>query len=235
MRKFKSIKNNKYNYIYIWILCVVIIDMILFNIVFKKLNSNTNYISKLKIDELTKYYLNKTIKNHLNIDTNNYISVDFVNNSIVSVSVDNNKSNIFLKNIINELEEVINNIEQGKISTYHNLEFMKGNNGIVMFVPIGIMFDNTLLYNLGPRIPVKINFLENINAYLDVVVENYGINNSLIKLYIIIEIDEVLESPINYKNRKYEYKFLISSKLINGEVPDFLGGTINTNSKIVKK
>ena len=232
MRKFKNI--NKYNYFYIWIICLIVLDIIIYNMFFNKFNTNVSYIAKVKIDELTRYSLNKTVKKHLNLKTNDYIIINYVNNKIVSISVDNNKCNLLLKSVINELENSIKLLEKGRINKYHNLELIRGNNGIAMFVPTGVVFNNAILSNLGPKIPIKVNFLENINAYLDVKVNNYGINNALIKLYIVIEIDEVLEIPIDYNNKKQKYKFLISSSLINGEVPDFLGGTIDSSSLIVK-
>ena len=234
MKRFNTNKKIKINYILIWITLVFVVDIIIFNTYMNRFSDNVSYIAKIKIDELTKYYLNSTIKKYLNVNTNDYIKTNIVNNNIVSVDIDNNNSNILLKSIISDLEIVVKDIESGNINTYNNLEMLKGDKGVILLVPTGILFNNALLSNIGFRIPIRVNFLENIDAYIDVVVENYGINNSLIKLYVIINIDEVLEIPIDSDNRRQEYKFLISSKLINGEVPSFLGGSIDTNSKIVK-
>ena len=87
--------------------------------------------------------------------------------------------------------------------------------------------------SLGPKIPVKISFLENIEAYIDVNVENYGINNSLIKLYLNIKIKELIEMPMDNRIEFIEYKYLISSKVINGKVPSIYYDKINSNSSIV--
>ena len=100
-------------------------------------------------------------------------------------------------------------------------------------MPVGVAFKNSLFSGIGPRIPIKVSFLENIDAYVDVVVENYGINNSLIKLYINIDIEEVLEMPVKNRYSNVKYKFLIASKIVNGEVPSILGSGINKSSNIV--
>ena len=36
---------------------------------------------KIKIEEISKYYMNSVIKKYLNIDTSNYIKLNFVNNN----------------------------------------------------------------------------------------------------------------------------------------------------------
>ena len=234
MKRFYNIKRKKNNNIYIFIILVIIVDIFIFNNFYKKLGNNVIYYANVKIDELTRYYLNNTIKKYLNVNTNDYIKINIVNNNIVNVDIDNNNTNILLNNIINDLENNVKILEKGHITNYHNLEMIRGNNGIIILLPSGVVFNNPILSNLGPSIPIKINFLENINAYVDVVVENYGINNSLIKLYVVINIEEVLEIPMKNKHKNCEYKFLISSKLINGEVPNIFGGNVNSSSKIVK-
>ena len=215
------------------IIFVFINDIFLFEYFKNNLSEHISYTAKIKIEELTKYHLNDTIKKFLNVDTNNYIKVNLVNNNIVNVDIDNNKSNILLKNIINDIEKNIYDIEKGKISNYHNLEMLRGDNGIVIFMPIGVMLNNSLFSRLGPRIPIKVSFLENLSAYVDVEVSSYGINNSLIKLYININIEEIVELPIKKDRNVVSYKYLIASKLINGEVPSMLGGMLDNSSNIV--
>ena len=233
MKRFYKTKRIKVNYVFLVILCVFISYIIIFNSFGKRLSYNVSYFTKLKIDEITKYYLNSTIKKYLNINTNDYIKVNFVNNSIVSVDIDNKNANKLLGNIINDLESVVKDIEKGKINNFHNLEILKGDNGVIIFMPVGVVLNSSLFSGLGPKIPIKTSFFEDVDAYVDVVVENYGINNSLVKLYINISIKEVLEMPIDNRFSTIDYKFLISSKIINGEVPSILGGTITGNSDIV--
>lgn len=229
--RMKKIKNrNKFMLVAV---IVVIIDIIIFNTLGKKLGESVSFLTKLKLDEITKYYMNDTIKKYLNVDSNDYIKVNLVNNNIVSVDIDNVMCNKLLNNIIADLESNVKELEKGKINNYHNLEIIKGEDGIIMFMPVGVSLGNSLFSGLGPKIPVKVSFLENIDAYVDVVVNNYGINNSLIKLYINIDIEEVLEMPTKNRFSNVKYKFLISSKLINGEVPSVLGGTINKSSNLV--
>lgn len=228
--KNKKIKNR--SKIGIIVISVILVDFLIYNLFADILGKSISYSAMIKIEELTKYYLNDTIKKYLNIDTSDYIKLNLVNNNIVNVDIDNNQCNVLLNNIIKDLESNIYKMESGEITDYHNLEMLRSNNGIVVFMPIGVATNNTLLARLGPKVPVKVSFLENIDSYVDVEVENYGINNSLIKLYINIKIEEIVELPIERDRNNIEYKFLLASKLINGEVPDMLG-TISGSSSIV--
>ena len=225
----KIISINKYICLIIF---TIIFDLIIFNFFGNDLSDNISYMAKVKVEEISNYYMNSVIKNYLNIDSNNYLKINLVNNNIMSVDIDNKKSNILLKNIINDLENIVVDIERGNINEYPNLEFLYGHNGMILLVPFGNALNNTLLYDLGPKIPVKISFLENVNAYLDIVVEDYGINNALIKLYVFINIEQYIEMPIDKDKNVLEYKFLIASKLINGKVPEIYNG-INKSSNIV--
>lgn len=234
MKRFYKKKNfNKKSKIGLVICSVIILDVLFFSLFGARIGKSISYSAMIKIEELTKYYMNDSIKKYLNLDTNDYIKLNIVNNNIVNVDIDNNKCNFLLKNIINDLESNVKKIEMGEINNYHNLEMLRSNNGIVVFMPIGVATNNTLFARLGPRVPVKVSFLENVDAYVDVEVENYGINNSLIKLYINMKVEEIVELPIEKDRNNIEYKFLIASKLVNGEVPNILGGSIDSSSSIV--
>ncbi len=226
MKCFKTKYKKKKKPIGLIILFIFLLDFIFISYFSNKLSKNIVNITRLKIEEITKEYLNNTIKKYLNLETNDYIKLNIVNNNIESVDIDNNKSNILLKNIIEDLENNSENIIKGNINDYYNLELLQGNNGIILHVPAGVMTNNALLANLGPKIPIKASFLNNIESNVDVTVSDYGINNALIKLYIIINLKIVIEMPTESEVSNISYKYLISSKLINGVVPDFIGSSI---------
>ena len=228
MKKFKSYKSLRSKFILI-IVFVFIFDILIFSVFGKDFSNNIMYIVRIKIEELTNYYLNDTIKKYLNINTSDYIKLNLVNNSIVSVDIDNKSSNLLLNSVINDLENNVHKI----VDNYYNLEIIEGSDAVIVYVPVGVIFDNALLSNLGPKIPIKVNFLESIDAYVDVDVLNYGINNSLVKLYININLKVNIEMPIDKEVINISYKYLLASKLINGKVPSIYGSSIGDNSGIV--
>ena len=233
MIRFYRKKNTLLNKFLIIILLIIIIDLCMFKYINNSLNNKITYIANVKLEEMTRYYLNQTLKKYLNIETNDYIKVNLVNNNIINVDINNKQTNELLKKFLNDLEISLNNIEKGKIQSYKNLEFIKGKDGVIILIPIGLTFNTSLLSNMGPYIPVKVSFLENIEMYTDVIIENYGINNSLIKLYLNIYIKELIDFPINKEINDINYRFLISSKLINGQVPSIYYDGLTKNSSIV--
>ena len=234
MKRFKKNRYNRKNKIIVLIFLVLITSVILFNIFGNKLSKNISKMTKVKIEEISKFYMNKVIKKYLNIDTSNYIKLNSVNNNIVSIDINNNESNKLLKNVINDLESVVIDIEKGNINDYSNLEFIYGDGYLMLLVPLGIALNNSLLYDIGPKIPVKVSFLENVDAFLDVSVEDYGINNALVKLFINIRMEPIIEMPIDKDKTIIEYRFLIASKLVNGIVPSIYGYNLKDNSNLVK-
>ena len=235
MKRFKKIKKyNKKNNIIIVILLVFIFDIIIFNFFGNNLSKNISEMTKVKIEEITKYYMNRVIKKYLNVNSSDYIKINIVNNNIMSIDIDNNKSNELLKNIIYDLERVVRDIEHGKVNDYSNLEFMYGKDSLILMVPIGTAFNNSLLYDFGPKLPIKVSFLENVDAYVDVSVEEYGLNNALVKLFINIKMEQIIEMPIDKDRTISNYNFLIASKLINGKIPEYYNYGIKNNSNIVK-
>ena len=230
MKRFKKSKKSKKNK---FCILVFICDILLFNLFGNSLSDNISKMSRVKIEEISKYYMNSVIKKYLNIDSSNYIKLNLVNNNIMSVDIDNNSSNKLLRSVIDDLESVVKDIENGKINNYNNLEFIYGDDSLILLVSLGAAFNNSLLYALGPKIPVKVSFLENVDAYLDVSVDEYGVNNALVKLYINITMEQIIEMPIDNERTKVDYRFLISSKLVNGVVPSIYGYGIDSNSNLV--
>ena len=128
-------------------------------------------------------------------------SIDFdttvVNEALIAAS----------KNVRARLKE----IEKGK-----NLpeELIEDDNkdGVIFYVPIGIIFGNSFMSNAGPKIPVKIKYSGNVGLDIKTRVKEYGINSALIEIYIYIEVTQRTILPFssndddNEKPRKYYVK-----------------------------
>lgn len=233
MKYFKTKKNKKKNKIIVILISILILDTIIFFNINDSLNENITYLAEVKIEEMTRFYINKTLKKYLNIDTNDYIKLNLVNNNIVSVDINNTKTNQLLKDFLIDLENNLKELDNGKINNYKNTEFIYGNNGIIFLIPFGLAYNTSLLSGVGPKIPIKVSFLESIESYIDVTVENYGLNNSLVKIYLITNVKEVIDMPVNKDRQDITYKYLVSSKLIKGEIPSIYGETITKSSNIV--
>lgn len=203
----KKMNLKKKKSIFIFIIIFALINIILFLYVFTKLSG--------KILEYSKSYINvksdKTFKNAIKkVDINEkedlIILIRNDNNEILTVDFDVKKTNKLMQKVTYEIDKELDDINK---------------KGYKIYVPLGIISDSSILSNMGPRIPVKINIIGSSIGNVRTKVKEYGINNVLLEIYI--EVRLTLEYNLAFKKStsKYEYKSLIASKIINGKIPDY--------------
>ena len=233
MKRFKNKRNKikKINIISISIITIIILSISMFiyitnnitskiyDIVSKKLvYDNNNFIQDIEINEISNHKLDNLI-NLVKDKNDNIISIDY--NMELSYKI--------LSKVADTLKKYINN------NLENNLPYYKENikNGIILYLPIGIYSNNYYLNNLGPIIPIKINYLSSLIVNLRTKVNNYGINNVLVEIYLDITTVQDIFIPIINDTIKNNYTILLSSKIIMGNVPSFYGGVLENNSPIL--
>ena len=112
---------------------------------------------------------------------------------------------------------------------HYDKDFSATNNSFVVSYPLGLASNNMFLNNLGPRIPVRINLLSNVNTNINTKVRNYGINTLLIEMSIQINLTHEIIA-LDIEEFEFTYEVLVASKVIQGKIPNYLGGVIEKNS-----
>lgn len=97
--------------------------------------------------------------------------------------------------------------------------------GIIYEVPIGVVFENSFLANVGPRIPVKIKYSGNVGLDVKTRVSQYGINSALIEVYIYVEVTQRTILPFSSKDIKLTSEIPIVMKVVKGSTPYYLSST----------
>ena len=135
------------------------------------------------------------IKNSVNDDVLSILEEDDMFNVIQSnngeiQSIDFNPViiNKFLNKTTKVVSENLKNVETGNIDgisfiNNEDYDIKKLKNGVISEIPLGIITNNVLLSNLGPKVPVKINLIGNVVSSVETSVSNYGLNSALIKVY----------------------------------------------------
>lgn len=90
-------------------------------------------------------------------------------------------------------------------------------------IPIGQATGNTILANLGPKIPVHFEVVGNIKTDVNHEVEEFGLNSALYKIYVDIQVDVQIVIPFATSVSKVRTKIFIASGVLMGEVPEFYG------------
>ena len=209
-----------------------------------------NYINKRIMPTLMNYAISDSKKLALTIMEN---SVDDNIIKIISEEdifmVSKNKDEeitdisfnpVVINKVLNETTKVVNNnlkrIEKGDISniTYINKEdynIKKLKNGVIAELPIGIATNNSLLSNIGPKIPVKISMSGNVISNVFTKTRNYGINSLMVEVYAHIEVNETVMIPFYKKEVKVQNNIPIAIKIVQGKIPEYYNG-LNKESSI---
>ena len=154
------------------------------------------------------------------------------NDEILYVDFNLDKAYKILDTVSTVLTTSLNALENGEISmAYKDDNFSRSTNGMILSVPLGSTLKSTYFYNLGPKIPVKINYIGSILTNLQTKVTNYGLNNALVEVFVYIELSNQIMTPFKTKNLKLEYDAVIASMMIEGEVPEFYNGSIEKTSE----
>lgn len=133
----------------------------------------------------------------------------------------------YLRNNLEDMEV------RNRILKYYNEELSSELDSIILSIPIGIASNGIFLANLGPRIPVKVSYMGYLATSVRIKLEDYGINNALVSLYIDCSITNEIIVPNVQKEINHSYSILLASKIIQGTVPDYYGGSYETKSNIL--
>ncbi|MEN2467971.1 sporulation protein YunB [Ornithinibacillus sp. JPR2-1] len=95
----------------------------------------------------------------------------------------------------------------------------------VIEIPIGQATGNSILANLGPRIPVKLELIGNVETELIEEIQQLDINNVYVSLYVQVEAEVQIMIPFTTDVTKVSSRILIDKSLIMGKVPEFYGGS----------
>lgn len=155
------------------------------------------------------------------------------NNEIETIDFNTKLINETMIEIAKNVRKRLKETEQGKNlpdEMYDNISSKKLKNGIIYEIPLGLVFNNAFLMNVGPKIPVKIKYSGNVGLDIKSRVKPYGINSTLLEIYVYIEVTQKAILPFKTRNIKLTSEVPIVMKLVKGSVPNYLLGTKNSYS-----
>ena len=208
-----------------------------------------NEISKNNIEEysymlaskITKYIVNNAyVREKINYYANDIYDIvkSDETNEIKNIIYDSGVVNDLINSITDRVYNMFNMLEYGdlnKLNIRENILTSNVNNtkdGIILEIPSGILFNNYLLSNLGPLIPLKISLTGEFESYVSTDVIEYGINNAMVSIYINIKVTEQVTMPFITKQITIENKIPIFMSLVNGTIPNYYISGFSKNSNI---
>lgn len=147
--------------------------------------------------------------------------------NVVSVSYNRQVMQDLLAKTTNRVNNYLRDIQSGQmpdIGLPEDVDIETTNDekkGIIKEIPLGQATNNALLANLGPKIPVRFTAIGSVQSDLKTEYEPYPINNTILKLFVHIEVEVRIVIPFATKPAKVSTNVPIDVKMINGEVPYF--------------
>ena len=190
----------------------------------------TRVTERFITDKLDSDIFNETMLNDI------LVLVQDDGGEILYVDFDLEKAYQVLDKVSQILTQSFDDLESGNVSVaYLDKDLSHELGSMVLSIPIGNSFEHLYFYNLGPKIPVRINFIGSVLTNLKTKVTDYGLNNALVELFVYIEFKTQIISPFDVEEVTLKYDAVIASMMIEGEVPNFYGGTIEKESSIYTK
>ena len=237
----KRKKKNKYMMLIITSLFFsIIISLFIIYFYSNRVTPIIKNYSEIEIKRLLMNVINISIKEVNNeYDVNDLFDIKYSSSGeIILIDFDYKKSTNVLGYVTKCIEKNIMEIEEGNVGILANYYSKKDldllASGIVLEVPIGVIMGNNFFNNIGPRIPVKISFVRELETGFSTEVEEYGINNALLKLNLDINMSINIVLPIIEDNMDVNFNIPISIKVIQGKIPNYYLDGFTTNSNIVK-
>ena len=231
-------KTKKRNIIIVLLIFFLICLFMVLRIINTKLSPIILNYAELELRKLSSVIIKSAV--NTSVENMNFEELFIINKDnngeIRTIDFNPNRVNQLLVIVTEEIQKNLKNLEEGNIELLNLSEFSylgsvdKLKKGIIFEIPSGLVFDNSLFNNLGPRIPVKISLIGDIFSEISTKVTNYGINNALIEISINLKLTEQLFLPIASNKMEIETSIPLTLKLIQGNVPSYYLNGINQNS-----
>lgn len=213
LRKYKKKKISNYISINIIIILFGIsFSLIIISYFSKKSEKILLPLSKIKIEKSISFVINHATEN---VDfENDLYQIDSENNEIKMINY-NTKSVInMLDKLTFNIEEELREIENGKS------KFPEFKDGFYGEIPFGVIFDNPMMANIGPKIKLKFLFLGSVVSNIETEVKPYGINNAYIEMRVNLTVNGRIVLPFVSEEIAISNVIPIQINIIEGKVPE---------------
>ena len=244
--KKKNKSNKKKNILIITLILICATTYFVIDFIGTVLGTKLMEYAKVEVGRIARYVVNYSVTTQSikDLEFNNlFIITKNKNDEIQSVDFDP----VVVNNVLNAITETVIShfkaIESGDFSVIDlsngfliNTSIDKLKQGIIAEIPMGVVTGNTLLANLGPKLPVKLSTVGEIESEIGTNVEYYGINSVLITVYVNINVSQQVYMPVAIDRIVINQKIPIAIKMIQGVVPNCYFGSLSSSvvSELIK-
>lgn len=218
------------------ILIVAFLVLLIVSLIFKYIN--TKIVPPLEV------YAENEVKK---------ISSLIISDAVESISFSEEETMSFFNTLTNKSDEVISvDFNTAKINkslvklnkaVYKDLKLFENGRykledteieteDLIYKIPLGYITGNYTLSNIGPKVPLKAKVIGSVVSNIKTEVSSYGINNSLLKVYIDVTVNMRFMLPLILKDVLVNNSIPLVVKIIQGKIPNVYGGSYAVTSPI---
>jgi sporulation protein YunB len=193
-------------------------------------------IAETKIDEIATRAINQAVRFAEGYDFSEVLEITYNEDGNVA-TYNHNPAIVSEINRVatDRVEEFFLNVNRGDPITYdyslhEPYDYREGagdramQDPTLVEIPLGQVTGNTVLANLGPRVPVNLELVGNVRTNIVRETEPLGINGSWVSLYVHVESDVQIIIPFSSEVTTVHTEIYIDGGAIMGDVPEFYSG-----------
>ncbi|MEG0093880.1 MAG: sporulation protein YunB [Erysipelotrichaceae bacterium] len=138
---------------------------------------------------------------------------------VKSIDYNTKQLNIILKESIHIINQSLEAADEGKKDPYLNKVIFK--EGIIYKVSLGSLTKFSLLNDIGPQIPVRLQLFHNAIGNIETKMEPYGINSTLMKIILKLRIETEIGTVLNVSKVVIHSEVPLVIQIINGDIPNY--------------
>jgi len=196
-----------------------------------QLNQVLNHYIDSEVDRVTSIIIGNALKKVNQQDHYSFFYMHKNQNIIENISYDTYQINLFQNELRNQIWEEFQNIERGDFHSYSltmqdklRKKYPYFSNGYLCEVSMNSLRGSSLFGNVGPTIPIKLSFMGFVDSNIDVQIKEYGINNVIVEVDVIVTVSNMISMPISSRVHNVLVKQVLSMEVIPGEVPRYYTG-----------
>ena len=238
----KKTKLTKFKILLLTIFFMIMLTLLVLNIVGKKINNKILVFAEAEVSKLSKLIVNKAVSDAVTktmVVEKLFIIERNSDNDIQLIDFDPRYVNRILSDISDTIIQYFEELEAGystiidiKNNLITNTDISSEKEGIIFEIPLGVISNNALLANLGPKVPVRISFNGELESSLKTDIQNYGINSAVITVSANISVSEQILMPVTSKQITISNDIPIAIKIIQGKIPNYYLNGFNENSNL---
>ena len=219
--KLKRYKKKKISSYISFLIIIVIISLIVAFFVIdyfaKKVDLVLMPMAESKTRKVVTMIINAACDEEI-ISDNLYVINKDSNDEIKMITYNSFEVTKLINEVTSNIEEMIMNIEGNKMDYYGNMDEFP--NGVIAELPFGLIFGNSLLANVGPKIKLRLNILGDVVSNIETEVKPYGINNAYVEVRIHLEVTARVVLPFASRKIIISNVIPLSMNIVQGSVPD---------------